>query len=316
MTTNKNRLKQNFLLDSILINHQNFIAGEDIYGNPVDYVSFLSIVQNFDLISEVEKLGEQDSRVIIERDIETHKFYFYFLQAFYYYAFCTFYFSIFHCETNDADAELTERDNVKLEQKSQIIRDCEILKPCFEFLEPLKKVEPNYREIAYSLGVLFFSYIAKEMYNMTASPKNAKRDILKDARTIDDFKSIIKEKSPILFYLKNSGEDGKDKLMSEFKQEIAEYQAFNKILNQIEADIKSLSKRGNPKILNAYAYYKIPNDRLELEKALYSINSYYGLSATDDIKFLLNEITKLKDKITTFTYEALNKEIYEPLLKE
>lgn len=301
----KNKLKQDFLLDKHIIDHQDFIVGEDINGNPVDYLPFLSIVQNFDLLHEN---GKQKDCTIVTRDIEVHKFYFYFLQAFYYYAFCTVYFSIFHCETDDPDAEETERDDVKLEQKSQIIKDCEVLKPCFEFLEPLAKTEPDYREIAYSLGFLFFSYVTKEMHNITTPPVNAKRNITKDAQTIDEFKRIIDIKTSIPFYLE-AGKSGEN--MHEFKQEIEEYQIFNKILNQIEADIKGLSKQETPKILNTYAYYKIPNDRGKLEKALYSINSYYGLNATDEIKFLLSEITKLKDKITAFTHEAFNKEIAE-----
>lgn len=309
----KNKLKQDFLLSKSITDHQNFIAGEDINGNPVDYVYFLSIVQNFDLIDERDELAEQNSRILLMRDIEEHKFYFYFLQAFYYYAFCTVYFSIFHCETDDPDAEGTERDDVKLEQKSQIIKDCEVLKPCFEFLEPLAKTEPNYREIAYSLGSLFFSYVTKEIHNITTPPINAKRDIAKDAKTIDEFKRIIDIKTSIRSYLE-AGESGED--VRELKQKIEEYQIFNKILNQIEADIKGLSRRKTPEILNAHAYYKIPNDRRELEKALYSINSYYGLNATDEIKFLLSEITKLKDKITAFTHEAFDKEIAEFLSKE
>ncbi|EJP75136.1 MULTISPECIES: hypothetical protein [Campylobacter] len=306
----KNKLKQDFLLDKYIIDHQDFIVGEDINGNPVDYLPFLSIVQNFDLLHEN---GGQKDCTIVTQDIEAHKFYFYFLQAFYYYAFCTVYFSIFHCETDDPDAEGTERDDVKLEQKSQIIKDCEVLKPCFEFLEPLAKTEPDYREIAYSLGFLFFSYVTKEMHNITTPPINAKRNITKDAQTIDEFKRIIDIKTSIPFYLE-AGKSGEN--MHEFKQEIEEYQIFNKILNQIEADIKGLSKQETPKILSTYAYYKIPNDRGKLEKALYSINSYYGLNATDEIKFLLSEITKLKDKITAFTHEAFNKEIAELLSKE
>ena len=193
----KNKLKQDFLLDKCIIDHQNFITGEDINGNPVDYLPFLSIVQNFDLL---HKNGKQKDCTIVTQDIEAHKFYFYFLQAFYYYAFCTVYFSIFHCETDDPDAEGTERDDVKLEQKSQIIKDCEVLKPCFEFLEPLAKTEPDYREIAYSLGFLFFSYVTKEMHNITTPPINAKRNITKDAQTIDEFKRIIDIKN-IYFFL-------------------------------------------------------------------------------------------------------------------
>nr|WP_314564969.1 hypothetical protein [uncultured Campylobacter sp.] len=301
----KNKLKQDFLLDKCIIDHQNFITGEDINGNPVDYLPFLSIVQNFDLLHEN---GEQKDCTIVMRDIEEHKFYFYFLQAFYHYAFRTVYFSIFHCETDDPDAEGTERDDVKLKQKSQIIKDCEVLKHCFGFLELLAKTEPDYREIAHSLGFLFFSYVTNEMYNITTPPINAKRSITKDAQTIDEFKRIIDIKTSIRFYLE-AGESGED--IREFKRQIEKYQIFNKILNQIEADIKGLSKHESPEILNLHAYYKIPNDRGKLEKALYSINSYYNLNATDEIKFLLSEITKLKDKITAFTHEAFNKEIAE-----
>jgi|GEM_PF-3042772 hypothetical protein len=302
----KSKLKQDFLLSKSITDHQNFITGEDINGKPVDYLPFLSIVQNFDLVNEHEKLAEQDSKTLLMRDIEEHKFYFYFLQAFYYYAFCTVYFSIFHCSGND---KLDEHDIAKLEQKSQVIKDCEVLKPCFEFLEPLAKTEPDYREIAYSLGFLFFSYVTKEMHNITMPPINAKRNITKDAQTIDEFKRIIDIKTSIPFYLE-AGESGEN-VHEEFKQKIEEYQIFNKILNQIEADVKGLSKQETPKILSTHAYYKMPNDRGKLEKALYSINSYYGLNATDEIKFLLSEITKQKDKITAFTHEAFNKEIAE-----
>ena len=147
------------------------------------------------------------------------------------------------------------------------------------------------------------------MHNITMPPINAKRNITKDAQTIDEFKRIIDIKTSIPFYLE-AGESGEN-VHEEFKQKIEEYQIFNKILNQIEADVKGLSKQETPKILSTHAYYKMPNDRGKLEKALYSINSYYGLNATDEIKFLLSEITKQKDKITAFTHEAFNKEIAE-----
>ena len=72
----KNKLKQDFLLSKSITDHQNFIADEDINGNPVDYVYFLSIVQNFDLINDYDELAEQNSRTLLMRDIEEHKFYF------------------------------------------------------------------------------------------------------------------------------------------------------------------------------------------------------------------------------------------------